>query len=80
MKLMKLPRTSGEAIVKMLSKAGFEIVGRKGSHIRLKKVTKKAVFIVVVPNHSEITKGTLKSIIRQSGMNREEFIRQLKKV
>ena len=29
----------GRQVVEALSKAGFEIVGRKGSHIRLKKKT-----------------------------------------
>ncbi|HEC76565.1 MAG TPA: addiction module toxin, HicA family, partial [Thermoplasmatales archaeon] len=33
----KLPIVSGRKIVKALQKAGFEIVGRRGSHIRLKK-------------------------------------------
>ncbi len=76
---MKLPVVSGQQIVKALKKAGFEIVGRKGSHIRLKKKTDKGVFIVTVPDHREIAKDTLHSIIRQSGMRRNEFIELLKR-
>ena len=77
---MKLPVVSGQRIVKALKKVGFEIVGRKGSHIRLKKKTNEKMFIVTVPNHPEIAKDTLYSIIRQSGMSREEFIELLKRV
>ncbi|MGB9740910.1 MAG: type II toxin-antitoxin system HicA family toxin [Candidatus Bathyarchaeales archaeon] len=32
--MQKLPPLSGRKVVKALSKAGFEIVGRKGSHVR----------------------------------------------
>jgi len=77
---MKLPIVSGRKIVKALKKAGFEVVGRKGSHIRLKKKTEKGVYIVVVPDHVEIAKDTLRSIIRQSGLDRDEFIELLRRV
>ena len=74
----KLPVLSGYKIIKALEKAGFKTVGRKGSHIRLKKKNDE-IFIVIVPDHKEITAGTLLSIIRQSGMKREEFLKLLKK-
>jgi len=77
---MKLPTVSGEKIVKALIKAGFEIVGRKGSHVRLKKKTRERTYIVVVPLHTVVAKNTLFSIIRQSGMSKDEFIELLKKV
>ena len=77
---MRLPVVSGQKIVKALKKAGFEIVGRKGSHIRLKKKTEDGTYIVTVPDHPEISKYTFHSIIRQSGMSREEFIELLKRV
>ena len=69
----KLPVLSGRDIVKILTKQGFEIVGRKGSHIRLKKITKENSYVTVVPDHKEIPVGTLKSIIRQSGLDEKEF-------
>ena len=58
---------------KMLSRHGFQIVGRKGSHVRLKKITQEKVYIAIVPDHKEIPVGTLKSIIRQSGLSEQEF-------
>lgn len=73
--MRKLPAISGHVVVKALSKAGFEVVGRKGSHVRLKKKTPVKKYIVIVPIHPEIKRGTLKSILRQAGLTREEFIK-----
>ncbi|MCL2475818.1 type II toxin-antitoxin system HicA family toxin [Candidatus Bathycorpusculum sp.] len=50
---------SGSKIIKALSKAGFQVVGQKGSHVRLKKKTFSGINIVIVPIHPEIKKGTL---------------------
>jgi predicted RNA binding protein YcfA (HicA-like mRNA interferase family) len=77
--MRKLPRISGNDVTKALSKAGFQIVGRRGSHVRLKKKTADKVFIVIVPLHPEIKKGTLKSILRQAGLTTEELTQLLKK-
>ncbi|MCK4583059.1 type II toxin-antitoxin system HicA family toxin [Candidatus Bathyarchaeota archaeon] len=70
---MVLPVVSGRDVVKALSKAGFIVVGRKGSHIRLKKKNERT-YIVIVPDHKELAKGTLKSILRQANLSREQFI------
>lgn len=64
---------SGREVIKLLTKVGFQVVGRKGSHIRLKKKNEK-VFIVVVPDHPELAKGTLRSIIRRANLTVEEFL------
>jgi predicted RNA binding protein YcfA (HicA-like mRNA interferase family) len=74
----KLKPVSGLKVIKALGKAGFQVVGRKGSHVRLKKKNVDAVNIVVVPDHAEIKRGTLRSIIRQSGLTEEEFEKFLK--
>jgi len=71
-KRMRLPVLSGKEIMKILSKNGFEIVGRKGSHVRMKKTSDK-VYVVIVPDHNDIPIGTFKSIIRQSGLGEDEF-------
>jgi predicted RNA binding protein YcfA (HicA-like mRNA interferase family) len=76
--MAKLPPLSSRQVVKALSKAGFEVVGRKGSHVRLKKRTPTKTYIVIVPMHPEIKKETLKSIIRQSGLSPEELLKILK--
>jgi len=50
----KLKPVSGLNIVKALSKADFQVVGRKGSHVRLKRKTAERVYIVIVPMHPEV--------------------------
>ncbi len=71
--MARLPVLSGREIIKILSKHGFQIVGRKGSHVRLKKMVPDRVYITIVPDSKDIPIGTLKSIIRQSGLPEEEF-------
>ena len=75
---MKLPRLSGREVVKILAKAGFQPARQKGSHIIMVKFTDNGKKALVVPNHSELDKGTLLEIIRQAGLTREEFFKLLK--
>ena len=72
---MKLPIVSGNQIIKMLEKAGFQVTRQKGSHVSLhKKLDDGSTILVVVPRKREMKKGTLLSIIKQARMTREEFI------
>ena len=48
---MALPVVSGRRAIKALTKAGFRVAGRKGSHIKLKKKVNDRVFVVIVPDH-----------------------------
>ncbi|HLC45765.1 MAG TPA: type II toxin-antitoxin system HicA family toxin [archaeon] len=69
-----LPLLSGREIIKALNKEGFEVVGRKGSHVRMKKKVNGKAWIVTVPDYSEVPTWVLKSIMRQSGMTTEQFL------
>jgi len=76
---MKLPIVSGEQIIKLLQKEGFSVTRQKGSHISLhKRLEDGSIILIVIPKKREIKKGTLLSIIKQSRMNREEFISKIK--
>ena len=75
---MGLPVVSGREVIKALAKISFKIVGRRGSHVRLKRKDGKTL-IVIVPDHRELARGTLKSILRQAHLSREEFLEILKK-
>jgi predicted RNA binding protein YcfA (HicA-like mRNA interferase family) len=75
--LSKLPVVSGREIIRILTKIGFEIVGRKGSHVRLKRRRNKELLIVVVPMHRELARGTLRSILRQANLTLEDLLRLL---
>jgi len=67
-----LPRISGQKVVKVLTKAGFEKDRQKGSHIILRQMESPHRRIVV-PDHDEVAKGTLRAIIKQIGLTVEEF-------
>jgi len=71
--LNRLPVISGREMVKALGKIGFVIVGRKGSHVRLKRQRGKEVLIVIVPMHRELAKGTLRSVLRQANLTPEDL-------
>ena len=72
---MKLPRVSGRECVKALEKAGFCIKRQEGSHIILRRDYPFAQ--VVVPDHKELDRGTLRAIIRQAGLSVDEFVKSL---
>ena len=72
---MKLPILSSRKIIKALQSTDFQVSRQSGSHIILVKHLDGKKITVVVPNHDEIAKGTLLSIISQSGLTKEEFLK-----
>jgi len=68
----KLPVVSGAECLKALSRVGFEVYRQRGSHIVL--VRKSPSAQTTIPNHSELDRGTLRAIIRQTGLTVEEFV------
>lgn len=72
---MKMPIVSGKDAIKALSKIGYYIRSQKGSHVHLRHPVRKPL---TVPMHSTIAIGTLKEIIKESGLTREEFTELLK--
>jgi predicted RNA binding protein YcfA (HicA-like mRNA interferase family) len=70
--MSKLPRISGRECVKVLGKVGFYFLRQKGSHISLCRDEPFAQ--VVVPDHQELAKGTMRAIIRDAGLSVDEFI------
>jgi len=70
--LTKLPVLSGKELCKVLEKIGYLVDHQTGSHIILRN-GKPPYRRITVPNHKEIAKGTLRSIIREAGLSRQEF-------
>lgn len=67
-----LPRVSGREVVTALLKLGYEKDRQKGSHIILRQVHAPHRRLVI-PDHREIAKGTLRAIIREAGLTVEQF-------
>ena len=70
---MKIPMISGLEVIKRLREAGFIAVRQKGSHVRLEKRIEEGMIKLTVPLHDEMKKGTLNRIIKDAGLNLEEF-------
>lgn len=69
----KLKVLSGMEICKILETYGFQLIRQKGSHLIMQKIIDEKTITVPVPNHKEIKKGTLQSIIRQSQLDKNIF-------
>jgi len=68
----KLPSVSGRDCLKALEKAGFRLRRQEGSDILLRRDDPFAQ--VVVPDHRELDRGTLRAILRGAGISVDEFI------
>ena len=69
----KLRILSGSEVCRILERNGYIEVRRRGSHIVMQKKLNGSTITIPVPNHKELRIGTLRSIIRQSGLPRDEF-------
>lgn len=69
----KLRVLSGQEVCRILAGHGFVEVRRRGSHIIMQLIEVETTTTVPVPDHDELKVGTLRSIIRQSNLQRSEF-------
>ena len=70
--MSKLPVVSGKELCKILKKIGYSVDHQTGSHIVLRNEHPPHRRLTV-PNHKEISKGTLRAIVHQAGLTLEEF-------
>jgi predicted RNA binding protein YcfA (HicA-like mRNA interferase family) len=73
--MSKLPRVSGRECLKALEKTGFYLKRRESSHMIVRRDVPFAQ--LVVPDHQELDRGTLRAIIRQAGISIEQFVELL---
>lgn len=76
--MSKLPSISSTKIIKHLLKAEFDYapIKGKGSHIALvREGNHGEKYLFIIPKRDPLPKGTLISIIKQSGLTRDEFIK-----
>ena len=69
--MSRLPQVSEQACVTALGKIGFYKKRQHGSHIILRRDNPFAQ--LVVPDHKELDRGTLRAIIRQANLSVDEF-------
>jgi len=73
--MAKLPTVSGRDAVRAFESLGWEFARQSGSHLILVRVGEIAS--LSIPDHRELAKGTLRSLIRAAGISVDEFIAAL---
>ena len=73
--MARLPMISGDEFVKAMRKIGYVWDYTEGSHIIL---LHSSGHRLSVPRHKELGRGLLRSLIRDAGLSREEFIKLLR--
>jgi predicted RNA binding protein YcfA (HicA-like mRNA interferase family) len=71
--LGKLRVLSGSEVCKILERNGFVAVRQRGSHRIMQLQAEGSTITVPVPLHDPLRRGTLQSIIRQSGLSKSLF-------
>lgn len=82
--MRKQPVVSGEQLIKVLSRLGYEIIRQKGSHVRLGKSTEAGDHKITVPLHDELAKGTLNDVLMdvsiRNGISKDTLIEMLEEL
>ncbi len=80
--MRKRPVVSGEKLLKVLVRIGYEIVRQRGSHIRLRKPTAAGDHNITIPMQDELAKGTLNDILSQvsiwNGISEDDLIEMIR--
>ena len=71
----RLSNISGKEAVKAFQKAGWQLLGQVGSHAVMVKPGVRVN--LSIPQHKELSVGTLRALIRNSGLTVEEFLELL---
>ncbi len=72
----KLPLLPARRVIRALVRLGFSVDHQKGSHVVLKDAA-TGTRTVVVPDHPELDRGTLRSILSQAGVDVETLLAAL---
>jgi predicted RNA binding protein YcfA (HicA-like mRNA interferase family) len=71
----KLANISGKEAAKAFRKAGWRPIGQLGSHLVLVKPGLRVN--LSIPQHKELSLGTLRALIRNAGLSVDEFLKLL---
>lgn len=74
--MRKLPLLSGREVVKAFEHLGWEVARQRCSHIIF--VKEGNIATLSVPDHDEVARGTLKTLIARADITVEEFLSTIK--
>jgi predicted RNA binding protein YcfA (HicA-like mRNA interferase family) len=67
-----LPVLSGREVVRRFESLGWTVARQRGSHIVLTRAGSLAT--LSVPDHREVARGTLRSLLRAADLTVEQFL------
>jgi len=66
---------SSKKVISILRKDfGFSVVSQKGSHIKLRKISRNRKITTIVPLHKELAPGTLRGVLELAEIELREFL------
>jgi predicted RNA binding protein YcfA (HicA-like mRNA interferase family) len=68
----QLTNISGKQAAKTFARAGWQTVGQVGSHLVMVKPGIRVN--LSIPQHKELSVGTLRALIRHAGLTVDEFL------
>jgi len=74
--MARLPVLSGDEFARLMEKAGFLWDHTQGSHIILIGPGRRRLS---VPRHRELGRGIMRSLIRDAGLTRDDFLRLIRR-
>jgi predicted RNA binding protein YcfA (HicA-like mRNA interferase family) len=72
--LPKITPINPQKLIKILQTAGFKIIRQKGSHLIMINDKKTRIVIPVHPG-KDIKPGLIRAIIKEAGLNRDDFFK-----
>ena len=70
-----IPALSGKEVVRIFESFGWIVARRRGSHVIMTKEQENVT--LSIPDHREVAKGTLRSLIRSANLTVAEFLAAL---
>jgi predicted RNA binding protein YcfA (HicA-like mRNA interferase family) len=72
------PSANGKQVLRALEKFGFKVSRiSRGSHHILRKAGQSSIVVVPVHGNQIVPRGTMQSILRQAGLDADEFFEMI---
>lgn len=73
--MASLPVLSGQEVVRVFESFGWSVTRQRSSHIIMTK--EGEIITLSIPNHKEVARGTLRSLIRSANLTVDEFVKAI---
>jgi len=71
-----IPLLKHREVIRTFERLGWQVARQRGSHVIMTKENNIAT--LSIPNHREVARGTLRSLIAKAGLTIEQFLAAIK--